>query len=91
MTSVSTTGKPSYYAWYEFYPEPSYYAGALTNLTPGHKMSAAVSYDATKNQFTATITDETEPSLSFSTTFCPTKATGISVSPPGAARLVDCV
>jgi hypothetical protein len=74
--SDCSKGKPSYYAWYEFYPEPSYYAGALTNLTPGHKMSAAVSYDATKNQFTATITDETEPSLSFSTTFSPTKATG---------------
>jgi hypothetical protein len=69
-------GKPSYYAWYEFYPEPSYYAGALTNLTPGHKMSATVSYNAAKNQFTATITDETEPSLTFTTTFSPNRATG---------------
>jgi hypothetical protein len=74
--SDCSNGKPSYYAWYEFYPEPSYYAGTLTNLTPGHKMSAAVSYNAAKNQFTATIADETEPSLSFSTTFSPNRATG---------------
>jgi hypothetical protein len=74
--SDCSKGKPSYYAWYEFYPEPSYYAGTLTNLIPGHKMTAAVSYDAAKNQFTATITDETEPSLTFSTIFSPTTASG---------------
>jgi len=74
--SDCSNGKPSYYAWYEFYPEPSYYAGKLTNLTPGHTMSAAVSYNATNNQFTATITDETEPSLSFTTTFSPNRRTG---------------
>jgi hypothetical protein len=74
--SDCSNGKPSYYAWYEFYPEPSYYAGKLTNLTPGHKMSATVSYNAAKADFTATITDETEPSLTFTTTFTPTRQTG---------------
>ena len=31
--SDCSNGKPSYYAWYEFYPNPSYYAGKLTNLS----------------------------------------------------------
>lgn len=74
--SDCSKGTPTYYAWYEFYPEPSYYAGKLTNLTPGHKMSATVSYNATGGVFTATITDLNNPSLTFTTTWTPTKATG---------------
>ena len=32
--SDCSNGKPSYYAWYEFYPEGAYYATGLTNLAP---------------------------------------------------------
>ena len=48
--------KPSYYAWYEFYPEPSFEISSLT-ITPGDTMSARVIYNGT--DFTITITDVT--------------------------------
>jgi hypothetical protein len=48
--------RPSYYAWYEFYPEPSFTISSLT-ITPGDIMSAKVTYNGT--EFTTTITDET--------------------------------
>jgi hypothetical protein len=48
--------KPSYYAWYEFYPAPSFVITSLT-ITPGDTMSATVTYNGT--EFTTTITDET--------------------------------
>jgi len=69
--SDCSNGKPSYYAWFEFYPQPAYYAGSLTNLTPGHLLSATVSYNTTTGAFTATITDQSEPALTFSTTYTP--------------------
>jgi hypothetical protein len=50
------SGRPSYYAWYEFYPEPSFTISSLT-ITPGDIMSAKVTYNGT--EFTTTITDET--------------------------------
>jgi hypothetical protein len=46
-------GTPTYYAWYEFYPQPSFYACergrnqpacALKNLTPGDVMQASVTF-----------------------------------------------
>jgi hypothetical protein len=55
-TDSDCNGKtPSYYAWYEFYPQGSY----LINLTisPGNQISAQVSYSG--NEFTVTITNET--------------------------------
>src|ERR1700733_7561172 len=55
--SDCSSGTPSYYAWYEFYPEPSYIAGRLTNLSPGDVMTSSITYNAAKAQFTATITD----------------------------------
>jgi hypothetical protein len=63
-------GKPSYYAWYEFYPEPSYCATGMTSLTPGDKMSATVSWDKDTKAFTLTISDETA-GLTFTKTFTP--------------------
>jgi hypothetical protein len=63
-------GKPHYYAWYEFYPEPSYNATGMADLTPGDKMSATVSWDETTRAFTLTITDETAD-LTFTKTFTP--------------------
>jgi hypothetical protein len=64
-------GRPVYYAWYEFYPQPSYYAGGLTNLKPGDVMTATVSFAS--NQFTATIKDTTS-GLSYMANFTPTTA-----------------
>ena len=47
---------PSYYAWYEFYPEPSYEITSL-KISVGDRMSASVTYSG--SEFTVTITDET--------------------------------
>jgi peptidase A4-like protein len=46
---------PSYYAWYEFYPNPSFLISSVT-VSPGNHMSASVTYNGT--EFTATITNE---------------------------------
>lgn len=50
-------GSPVYYAWYEFYPHPSYLISALTSVSPGNSIVAGVSYSG--NVFTVTITDTT--------------------------------
>jgi len=63
-TTVEQTGtdsdcvgrNPSYYAWYEFYPNPSFVIGSLT-IKPGDQMSASVVYSG--GQFTITIKDVT--------------------------------
>ena len=39
-------GRPSYYAWYEFYPSPMYEIRTLT-IHPGDVMSATVTYSGT--------------------------------------------
>ncbi len=49
-------GSPTYYAWYEFYPHPSFLISGLT-VSPGDKMTADVKFSG--NKFTATITDDT--------------------------------
>jgi hypothetical protein len=46
---------PSYYAWYEFYPHPSYLISGVP-VSPGNHMSASVTYSGT--EFTITITNE---------------------------------
>ncbi len=55
--------EPVYYAWYEFYPNPSYEITSLT-IKPGDQISAEVSYSG--GEFTVTITDKTS-GKSFST------------------------
>ena len=63
-SSVEQTGtdsdckgsKPNYYAWYEFYPNPSFMISSVT-IKPGDRMSASVTYNG--SQFTVTITDVT--------------------------------
>jgi hypothetical protein len=45
---------PSYYAWYEFYPNPSY---EVLTVHPGDVISASVVYSS--GEFTIKITDET--------------------------------
>lgn len=49
-------GVPSYYAWYEFFPQPSFVISSLA-IKPGDRMSAQVTYSDRK--FTVTIADET--------------------------------
>jgi hypothetical protein len=66
--SDCSRGTPSYYAWYEFYPQPSFLISPLA-IHPGDLMSATVSYNAATEEFTATITDETTQSDPFVTTF----------------------
>lgn len=72
--SDCSNGTPSYYAWYEFYPEPSYYAGNLTNLAAGDVISASVTYNTSSKTFTATIS--VNGRTPFSTTFTPSHRTG---------------
>ena len=47
---------PSYYAWYEFYPQPSFLIGSVP-VSPGDQMSAKVTYSGSK--FTITIKNVT--------------------------------
>jgi hypothetical protein len=47
---------PSYYAWYDFYPNPSVVISSVT-VSPGDKMSGEVNYSG--SEFTVTITNET--------------------------------
>jgi Peptidase A4 family len=46
---------PSYYAWYEFYPNPSFLISGV-KVSPGNQISASVTYSGSK--FTVTITNE---------------------------------
>ncbi len=63
-TTVEQTGtdsdcdrtRPSYYAWYEFYPHPSINISSLA-ISPGNQISASVTYSG--SEFTITITNET--------------------------------
>jgi hypothetical protein len=54
-SSDCNNGVPTYYAWYEFYPQPAYYA--LRNVKAGDNISAEVKYSG--RQFTIKITDVT--------------------------------
>jgi hypothetical protein len=47
---------PSYYAWYEFYPNPSYEITSVS-VSPGNHISASVTYSG--SEFTITLTNET--------------------------------
>jgi hypothetical protein len=47
---------PSYYAWYEFYPNPSIEITSVS-VSPGNHISASVTYSGT--EFTITLTNET--------------------------------
>jgi Peptidase A4 family len=78
-------GTPSYYAWYEMYPQASYNAsctaqeehkgtcsqvGNMTSLKPGDVISASVTYNASDNNFTLAISDLSS-GASFSITLTP--------------------
>jgi hypothetical protein len=56
-------GAPTYYAWYEFYPHPSFLISGLT-IHPGDHMTAQANFNG--RSFVVTITDTTT-GLSFST------------------------
>ncbi len=88
--SDCSSGTPSYYAWYEFYPESSYYTCPpstghghsappcpLMSLKVGDTISASVNCTP-GGACTATITDQSmSPPASFSTTYTATRKTGI--------------
>jgi hypothetical protein len=65
--SDCSKGTPTYFAWWEFYPEKYYVINSPTPI-PGHAFSAEVSYNPTTDAFTASITDTTT-GKTFSTTF----------------------
>lgn len=57
--------QPSYYAWYEFYPQPAYLVPF--QVSPGNTITASVTYSG--NAFKVTITNEsTKQSYSYSPT-----------------------
>jgi hypothetical protein len=56
-------GAPTYYAWFEFFPHPSFLINGLT-ISPGDHMTAEASFSG--RAFVVTITDTTT-GLSFST------------------------
>jgi Peptidase A4 family len=51
-------GVTSYFAWYEFYPNPSVIISTLV-IHPGDVISATVKYSSTTSKFTTTIKDVT--------------------------------
>jgi hypothetical protein len=51
-------GTPSYYAWFEFYPNPSRVVSTV-KVSPGNVISASVSYSTTTAKFTVTLKDVT--------------------------------
>lgn len=59
-------GVPRYYAWFEFYPHPSFIINSLS-VRPGDVMSADVHYDPHTRRFTVSILNVTT-GQSFSTT-----------------------
>jgi hypothetical protein len=48
-------GAPNYYAWYEFYPHPSFLISLA--VQPGNLITASVIYDESKKEFAVTITN----------------------------------
>jgi hypothetical protein len=71
VSPSGTPATPTYYAWFEFYPQPGYYIGNPNNgftgyiVAPGDSMSAEVTSSGSGGgprggqRFTVTITDET--------------------------------
>jgi hypothetical protein len=71
------TDTPTYYAWYEFYPQGSYVVEFPHAVKPGDFITASVKYigqtsnprhGGAADQFTATITDVTQLNETFSVT-----------------------
>lgn len=54
-SDCSSNGKTAYYAWYEFYPNPSHIVPIPVSV--GDKITAEVSYSVTNGQFTVSITN----------------------------------
>ena len=61
------SGSPSYYAWYEMYPNPSVQLPSQYPVQPGDKMTALVSANSAGTSFTLMIKDATA-GWTFSTT-----------------------
>ncbi len=54
-SDTDSKGRPTYYAWYEFYPQPCYYVPVT--IQPGDKITTEVSYS--NGQITLLLTDVT--------------------------------
>jgi len=65
--SDCVSGSPSYYAWYEMYPNPSVTLPSQYPVKPGDQMTALVSANAAGTSFTLMIKDATA-GWNFSTT-----------------------
>jgi hypothetical protein len=55
--SDCSNGRPAYYAWFEFYPHPSFIVNNFQVL-PGDRISTQVNYSTTTSLFTVTMTNE---------------------------------
>lgn len=55
-TAQCSSGKATYWAWYEFFPKFSVTIGSIT-VKPGDKFTATVTYSSTTKIFTTKITD----------------------------------
>jgi hypothetical protein len=51
-------GVPTYYAWYEFYPHPSFLISGLS-ISAGDNITAETSYSTSSRSFTVTLTNVT--------------------------------
>jgi hypothetical protein len=69
-------GIPTYYAWFEFYPQGSFLINsrAIGTIEPGTLMSAEVSYAASTGSFTVTISNGNGGRFSTSTTMAASRA-----------------
>jgi hypothetical protein len=66
-----TPSGPVYYAWYEFYPQPSFNIPNFA-VKPGDHISASVTFDVATSTFTTTITNNsTVPVTTFQKTYTP--------------------
>src|SRR3984957_1426326 len=61
------SGTPSYYAWYEMYPNPSVTLGSQYPVKPGDQLTALVAANSTGTSFTLSMKDATA-GWNFSTT-----------------------
>jgi hypothetical protein len=61
------SGTPSYYAWYEMYPNPSVTLGSQYPVKPGDQLTALVAANSTGTSFTLSMKDATA-GWTFSTT-----------------------
>ena len=65
---TSTTGAPTYVAWYEMYPLPPV---ALSGINPGDAIMVSVGYDSSAGMFNLMVTDVTTGAVFSTSQPCP--------------------